>query len=390
MNWFDGMACSTKELPPKSVQEELSTSQCPVCLEVPKWPTNMSSTCKHMGCLECVEGLRGNSWEFQSAGFVGISGELLSMDAKFTGKCPICRECMAVSPTPSVVQVDAEVRKRRLVVCSFCSKLAGTSVFDYVKHLTVCSSKLPSCPHCERKLPALHTDRQGTWDAKAYLLDVLRFHITSNQCDKMRCMDCNRTGRYSQITACGRRHLHIQSLNASLLHLRADMGQFPPDEQDDYDAELKRAERAVEDMEVLCRHVMDDDDSEEDGEEPNADENGIHGMEDDNSRPNNDDGVNENEEDSDDEDADMDSDSDSDGDSHALVVLQRSLVRRLGAIVQSFAAHMERISATGQQRTPQLLAGPPPTPLLTPLHPRRNQLIIDIIVAYFMGQQHRE
>ena len=383
---MNGMA---SESPPNC--EEQSTSQCPVCLEVPKWPTNMSSTCKHMGCLECVEGLRGNSWEFQSAGFIGISGELLNMDAKFTGKCPICRECMTISPSPSVVQVDAEARKRRLIVCSFCSKMAGTSVFDYVKHLTTCLSKLPSCPHCERKLPALHSGRQGAWDAKAYLLDVMRFHITSNQCDKMRCMDCDRSGRYSQITACGRRHLHVQSLNASLLHLRADMGQFPPDEQDDYDSELKRVERAVEDMGELCRHSLDDDDDDDDDDgELNADANSGNEMEADEKEPGND-------SDNDDDD-DMDSDSDDDS---RLVVLQRSLVRRLGAIVQSFAAHMDRISGNGQQqqpqqtqppqeqRVPQLLAGPAP-PSLALSRPHRSQLIIDIVVAYFMGHQHRE
>lgn len=377
---------------------------CPVCLETPNWPALMSTECKHVGCLECVESLRTHGWDLQCAGYCGVSGERLTLDAQFKGKCPVCRACMTPAPSPVVVQVNStETRKRRRFVCKFCTVSISTCIFEYIEHLAVCPCKLPCCPHCKRGLfPAL-TNKQFHADPKLTFVDALRVHITSNQCDKLKCTGCGRVGRFNEVTACERQHVRLQAVEIALSHLREDANRLPTIEQPGFMIALNNLRVAVQRFSDRTRYNDDD------GDDAQSDDGNLSvNQEQESDRSvDGDDGASDMDDETKDNDDDDDHNSEPDTEANTIehvlgahlsiarvVRWRRSAVAQLREFARSFARHVERVSAirvdapeqpaSAAIEQQQLLENNQPI-RRTGSH-WRNLLLVDIIAAYLFGQ----
>jgi hypothetical protein len=358
---------------------------CPICLEEPVWPAYMSPDCKHVGCLECVESLRTNSWDFQCAGYCGVSGERLNVDAVFKGKCPVCRVVSTPAPLPIVLVnsgTNAEHRKRRKITCKFCTVSISTCIFEYIEHLAVCPCKLPRCPQCTKQLFPASTNKQFYADPKITFSDALRAHMTSNQCDQLKCTGCSRVGKFGEVSACERQHVRFQTIEIALSHLREDAGRLPAIEQIGYVRALDRLHSAVSRFLDQTQHHNADGNNSTDNDDDDASN------------------ISENASDSSlsehasnaavYSDRDRDSNLQSFGQGISLERVARwrhSALTQLRAFASSFARHMERISAESaesQSRAPLLLAG---SHVQRPANRQwQSSLMADLITSYFFAQ----
>jgi hypothetical protein len=321
---------------------------CPICMEVAVDPVRFTATCKHSGCLECAEQLRGHSWEIRCAGFVGGAGEMLNVEASFVGKCPVCRVAMACSPNPLTL-LPTLTHKRRMFVCRFCNTVAGTHATEYAKHLAGCSKKLPVCPNCERALAPV--PGQSPSCASECVSACMRLHCTET-CTELCCSNCWRTGSYIEVSACERRHTELASIALSLRHIREDINDFASNETDMLTQSIDSLEAAFTDFVSAVTDPLDYDSS-DDGDDDNDDA----------------------------------ADDASNHQDTARTRFSVPLLRRLETYARSFAAYVTHISAHPIERSgarvPQLIAtSAQHNPALS--IGWRTQLLIDLAVAYFV------